>query len=366
MDTSSAPDACVRSNSLRLQQVLINLVSNAIKYTDRGSTITIRTRVSTEAEVRSNLETALASSSPAVGSEEVTTAGDAAVLVFSVSDNGPGITPDQAHRLFRRFAQLDTQPTRNLGGGTVGQPSGTGLGLHLCELFVRRMHGHIWATNNSNKGGGVGEEGGRGSTFSFSLPLSTNTSLRRRNSFRRNIGGLAHDPVSSEVSSHPEDSSRNHDRLRVLLVDDTLINRKVISRILRRVGFTNVTCVDSGSAALKELSSAVGNGYDLVMTDLQMPEMSGTELTEAIFDSRADGFRRRHPPPIVIGITAETGFDVAGRCRASGMSDVLYKPITVEDMRDFANTRIPLLQPSVWCGDEDVTMPLVVEHASQR
>ena len=328
-DTSLAPKALVRANALRLQQVLINLVSNAIKYSDRGSKVTINIRQSNMADVRSRMKTSLASS-------KSSDYDDGPVLIFTVSDSGLGIKPEEAHRLFHRFAKLDSRPRKVLGNSKIGQPSGTGLGLHLCDLFIDRMHGHIWANSNTGK---------KGSSFSFSLPLLSNGKSQSLCGSRNQH--IVPDPVQA-VSRGPRSSDESLER-QILLVDDTLINRKVISRILKRIGFANVTSVDSGESALIELAKARKNPYDLVITDLQMPPgMSGTDLTEAIFKS--DAF----PRPIVIGITADTGFDAAGKCRASGMSDLLYKPITVEETRVYMTTKVPLFQPMVW-NDESKT-----------
>jgi len=131
----------------------------------------------------------------------------------------------------------------------------------------------------------------------------------------------------------------------VLFVDDTLINRKVISRILKKAGFSNVTTVESGPEAMIELSKK--KNYDLVISDFDMPGMSGTELSEAIATNNGD-FQR----PVVVGLTADTSPIVAERCRASGMSDVLYKPITVEDMKKYVETTVSFLKPGVWYNDE--------------
>lgn len=330
-DTSHAPSAVVHSNSLRLQQVLINLVSNAVKYTGRGSKITVSVNESTLSHVRCTMDSALACSTMR-GEDRA----DGAVLIFSVSDSGPGIAPEEAHRVFRRFAQLDKKPKRTLGTSKIGQPSGTGLGLHLCELFVKRMNGHIWVTNNDGK---------KGCTFSFSLPLLSNPKSDPALKKRRKVSRPS---IPCDAQHHGRANERKQvaNQLRVLLVDDILINRKVLSRILKRIGFTSVTAVDSGQNALKELTKE--KNYDFVVTDLQMPGMSGTELTETIFNSSSNDFQQ----PLVIGITADTSVETAARCRTSGMSDLLYKPITVEEMRTYMDKKLPLMRPRIWLDEE--------------
>lgn len=248
------------------------------------------------------------------------------VLCFSIADCGPGIAPHQADRLFRRFARLDRKPIRGLGGSNkVGQPSGTGLGLNLCQMFVQRMHGEIWADNNGNS---------KGSTFSFFLPLAAESTTRP----------LIDAPVSmsSKRCRSFEDLDLCKTQLRVLLVDDVLINRKVIGRMVKQVGVSDIVIADSGENALVELSD---NGpYDLVITDLQMPGMPGTDLCKAIMSSETPPNRL----PVVVGLTADTSVQVAENCRDSGMSQVLYKPISVVEMMEFFERSVMQLRPGVW------------------
>ena len=320
-------DIQVMSNALRLQQVLINLVSNAIKYTSEQSQIRISIQTADKADVELKIRGALASSRDASTNDtDETSHSNESVLCFSISDCGPGIAPYQADRLFRRFVRLDTKPTRTLGGSNkVGQPSGTGLGLNLCQLFVQRMGGVIWVTNNKNS---------MGSTFSFSLPLAANSIIQS--------------PTKTPETNVTQSRTLQYiemttSLMRVLLVDDVLINRKVIGRMVKLVGVSDVVTVDSGENALRELSE---NGpYDLVITDLQMPGMSGSELCGSIISHNSSPDIRQ---PIVVGLTADTSVKMAETCRASGMSTILYKPISVVEMREFFATTAMLLQPGVW------------------
>lgn len=333
-------DFQVVSNALRLQQVLINLVSNAIKYTSEQSQIRINIQPTVKADVESKMQRALASSrdSSLANTDpllEKVSASNSRVLCFSISDCGSGIAPHQADRLFRRFARLDNKPTRALGGSNkVGQPSGTGLGLNLCQLFVQRMGGEIWATNNSD---------GIGSTFSFYLPLAAES--------------IVDSPIAAPLSKAArhrsfQDLSITTSMMRVLLVDDVLINRKVIGRMVNLVGVSDVVTVDSGESALREISE---NGpYDLVITDLQMPGMSGSELCEEIMSDKSSPDIRQ---PVVVGLTADTSGKVAEICRVSGMSTVMYKPISVIEMREFFETTVMRLQPGDWyTGRENGTI----------
>ena len=323
----------VVSNALRLQQILINLVSNAIKYTSEQSEIRISIQPTIKADVESKIETALASSRDAStnnrdspSKNEISS--NSPVLCFSISDCGPGIAPHQADRLFRRFARLDNKPTRVLGGSNkVGQPSGTGLGLNLCQCFVKRMDGEIWATNNSN---------GKGSTFSFYLPFAS-----------QSIPSPTNIPTTPSTmgkrNQSIQDLSITTSLMRVLLVDDVLINRKVIGRMVKLVGVSDIVIVDSGQSALKEIKD---NGpYDMVLTDVNMPGMSGSELCKSILSRETSPDVRQ---PVIVGLTADTSVKVAETCRECGMSTVLYKPISVIEMREFFETAVMRLQPGVW------------------
>mmetsp|Transcript_57459 Transcript_57459/g.65189 ORF Transcript_57459/g.65189 Transcript_57459/m.65189 type:complete len:249 (-) Transcript_57459:93-839(-) len=225
------------------------------------------------------------------------------------------------------------------------------------------MNGFMWVTNNNDDDGKDDkindnhdrERIKKGSTFSFFLPLLSNdVSLQSNTSDAQNT-----DPTFASPSTNDHYLTVNKDftlhsvyQYRVLFVDDVLINRKVISRILKKIGFSDVTTVDSGENAMIEIMSMKKRNhyYNLVLSDLQMPGMSGTELCEAIgkVSTTILDFQR----PIVIGFTADTGLNVVQRCQASGMSDVLYKPITVKEMKQYAETKIPLFSPGVWYDTE--------------
>ena len=120
------------------------------------------------------------------------------------------------------------------------------------------------------------------------------------------------------------------------MVDDTLINRKILNRMMKQLGFSKLKMVGSGQAALKELYNA---RYDLVITDLNMPGMNGMELSEAILNINDEYFQT----PVVVGLTADTGEEVVEKCKSSGMQDVIHKPITVDELREFFEKRISIL-----------------------
>ena len=256
----------------------------------------------------------------ATGERQPTTEGDASqdekkVLVISVADSGPGIPAGQENKLFGKFMMLSSQSSQK----KVGQPTGSGLGLNLCLKFVQLMHGNIWVTNNPTGG----------STFSFYIPMVSEKPIVAPSNEKAQ-------PQMQDMSLTPEHRA-TFSKHRVLFVDDTLINRKVFTRMLQRIGISQQQTVGSGPEALDALKT---NEFDLVLTDVQMPGMSGTELCEAIHSS--DWLRQK---PVVIGLTADTSQAVEDNCIDSGMADVLHKPITVNEMRVYFETVVgPLLE----------------------
>ena len=148
-------------------------------------------------------------------------------------------------------------------------------------------------------------------------------------------------PLLTEEPGESSDSTDDQERIsiyerRVLMVDDTLINRKILNRMMKQLGFFKLKMVGSGQAALKELYNA---RYDLVITDLNMPGMNGMELSEAILNINDEYFQT----PVVVGLTADTGEEVVEKCKSSGMQDVIHKPITVDELREFFEKRISIL-----------------------
>eukprot|EP00536_Pseudo-nitzschia_multiseries_P013954 jgi/Psemu1/261849/estExt_Genewise1Plus.C_6350013 len=330
----------VISNTLRLQQVLINLVSNAIKYTAERSQICISIQPTVMSNVEFKMQHAIACSRQNINiasgqNVRESLSSNTPVLCFSISDRGPGIALHQADHLFQRFTRLDSKPTRVIGDSNkVGQPSGTGLGLNICQLFLQRMKGEIWAVNNCT---------GNGATFSFFLPLSAGRNADSRIT--------ASECLTKRYFSFETLANRTA-QLRVLLADDVLINRKVIGRMIKQAGVSCIATADGGEHALRKLSE--DGPFDLVITDLQMPGMSGTELCTAIMSRvscKGDSL------PVVVGLTADTSVCAAEKCRASGMSTVLYKPISVLEMQEFFETFLERLRPGIWhTGQENTTI----------
>lgn len=243
----------VASDALRLQQVLINLISNSIKHSSPGCRITVSSTISTLAAAEKSIDDSLQAGphQDSWDDEYVLQKEKMKVVTISVSDTGNGIDVTQADRLFQRFSQLNDHCTIKIGGNEV--PSGTGLGLNLCLKFVQRMKGNIWASNNPD---------GIGACFSFYLPLlleedynleSPNSSIPKE---------LLQKSIKSSVVSTMAQARR------VLLVDDTLINLKVLQRMLKQIGVELTVFVDSAMKALQVLEA---DRFDIVITDIQMP-----------------------------------------------------------------------------------------------
>jgi signal transduction histidine kinase/ActR/RegA family two-component response regulator len=239
----------------RLRQVLLNLVGNAIKFTESG-----QVSVSVEA-------------SPAQA--------ELARLTIDVQDTGIGIAADRIEMLFDEFSQADSSVTRRFGG--------TGLGLAISRRLVRQMGGDIR----------VRSEPGQGSGFTIEIPL----------------------PVSAEkpVSEAPP-ADLTVRGARILLVEDNLINQRIARRLLEKLGCS----VEVGANGLEAVELARGGSFDLVLMDLQMPEMGGLAATREI--RRHD---RRTP---VFAFTASVLDETRAECRAAGMNGLLAKPIRVEEV----------------------------------
>ncbi len=206
-----------------------------------------------------------------------------ATLRFEVVDTGIGISPEARERLFQNFVQADATITRRFGG--------TGLGLAICQNLVRLMNGDI----------GVDSEAGKGSTFWFVIRLP-----------------VADEAGQSSAAPAPVRISRS---LSLLLAEDNPVNQKVATLILERGGH-KVTAVVNGAEALKAVQAAP---FDLVLMDMQMPEMDGLEATRRI---------RALPPPVgrlpILALTANALAAEFERCISAGMDGFVTKPFQIE------------------------------------
>lgn len=267
---AGAPGRHFRGDAIRLRQMLGNLVSNGIKFTDRG---TVSVEVS-----------------------EVGRDGPAGRVRFVVSDTGIGISKDKMERLFQPFSQLDGSETRRHGG--------TGLGLSIVRTLAELMGGSV----------GASSEAGRGSTFWFEVPLEFVTST---------VGRAAE---NSAVHAMPGLGATGPNSARVLVAEDNSINRMVVQRMLEKMGFS-VVCAEDGAQAC-ELFRGCEPAFDVVLMDQQMPGMDGLEATRHIRAEEA-GRGRRVP---IIALTANTYDGDREACTAAGMDDFLSKPVNANQL----------------------------------
>ena len=262
------PDALV-GDPLRLEQVLVNLLGNAVKFTETGS-ITLQ------------IQRGTAQSDP-----------DQLTLEISISDTGTGMDEQTLARLFKPFSQGDTSTTRTHGG--------TGLGLTICRHLVEMMGGTISVTSSP----------GKGSCFRFNVNFGINAIASTRRGIKADRAALIQRYQSLKG-------------LHLLVAEDHPINRQIAREILEVVGI-QVETVDNGREAVAFMQDH-GDSIDLILMDIQMPIMDGYEATQEI---RQRYSRNRLP---IIAMTAHALNEERERCLSSGMNEHLAKPIVVEKL----------------------------------
>jgi len=259
-------------DSLRIGQALLNYLSNAIKFTERGK-ITV-------AVVTVN-------------------AGETGVLLrFSVSDTGIGLTPDQQMALFQPFEQADVSTTRNFGG--------TGLGLAIVRQLVTLMGGET----------GVTSAPGQGSTFWFTVRVKLSTIDPTAAAERARHWALKQDPRESEIDQTILRGTR------VLLVEDDLTNQMVAIGLLEAAGMQ----IDLASDGAKAVEMVGTKDYEIVLMDMQMPIMDGITATRLIRQ------QEKYADLPIVAMTANATRDHEVVCYAAGMNDFVGKPLEPDDL----------------------------------
>ena len=259
-------------DSNRLEQILINLVGNAIKFTNSG-------------EVRIFVE--------------MTDYNEGECTVkFSVSDTGIGIEPEHQNKLFNPFVQVDSSNTRRYGG--------SGLGLAICKRLVEKMQGNI----------SVRSQLGKGSTFSFVIQL------KEEQVPHSNIS-LADDFVLTlSTAIVPSQAIDTELDLQVLVVEDNSLNRMAALKSLEKMG-CSVTLAGDGLEAIRLVKQ---KHFDLVFMDLHMPKLDGIGATRVIRQDVPDD------QPYIIAMTADTTQGVRQDCLDAGMSDYISKPVSFKEL----------------------------------
>jgi PAS domain S-box-containing protein len=253
----------ITADPKRLRQVLLNLLGNAVKFTGEG-VVQLRLRLAT----------------------------NRAGIRFEVIDTGPGVPPEQRHRLFREFERLETAATRSA--------EGAGLGLSLSIKLAAQMQGSLDYEPNPSGG----------SVFWLELPFAGDPSDAL----------VADDAAELEMQ---ELGPQRIPAMRVLVVDDVEMNREIAAAFIRSAGH-NVACVGSGAEAVV---AAAASDYDAVLMDVRMPEMDGLEASRQI---RASGGPRSRVP--ILAVTAQVFTEQIEECRKAGMNDHLAKPFTLDTL----------------------------------
>lgn len=268
----------------RLRQILLNVLNNAVKFTEEGGvTLTVESSAATEP-----------------GEVE---------LHIAVRDTGIGIAPEHMSRLFQSFTQTEASITRRFGG--------TGLGLAISKRLAEAMGGSMWAES---------EGAGHGSTFHVTVAARVAAADAIPQGLVPRAGATGLDP--EQATKHP---------LRILLAEDNAVNQKLALKLLSQMGYE----ADVAANGVEVLAAVERQRYDLVLMDVQMPEMDGLEATRRIAQDLAEAER-----PWIVAMTANAMDGDREKCIAAGMQAYISKPIRVNELADALLTAPPSHQVS--------------------
>jgi len=252
-----------------LAQVITNLLSNAVKFTHEYGTISLKAELLEETD--SNC-----------------------ILQIEVSDSGIGISEEQQSRLFSSFEQADSGTSRKYGG--------TGLGLAISKSIVEMMEGRIWLES----------EPGKGSSFYFTIKAQK----------------AGEDSVAvPEEENEQQVEEVNFENYTILLAEDVEINREIVITILEPTAL-KIDCAENGREAVEKYTASPDK-YNLILMDIQMPEMDGYEATKEIRKIEQETSRR--PVPIV-AMTANVFMEDIEKCLSAGMNDHVGKPLDIKEL----------------------------------
>jgi PAS domain S-box-containing protein len=272
--------AILHGDATRINQIFINLINNAIKFTEKGK-IEIYCRV-----------------------ESITD--DDIVIMSSIRDTGIGIPKEKLDSLFKPFSQTDISHTAKYGG--------SGLGLMICKEFVKMMGGRIDVHSDENVG----------STFNFTIKLT------HKKSFSSNGENVVTDSKSQISDSKTslfdrdtDDVSSKRKTYNILIAEDNVVNQKILQKMISQLGYSS-SIANNGKEAIESVKR---NQIHAVLMDLQMPELDGLEATKII---RGLGDFEKQLP--IIAITAHSFKSDKDKCLEAGMNDHLAKPIQVKEL----------------------------------
>ncbi len=273
----------------RLRQILLNLVSNGIKFTPFGEVVIT------------------CGNGKVAGQEPIPPGGEHPRLHFSVVDNGIGIKKDKIDHIFEAFTQADNSTTRKYGG--------VGLGLNICSKLVAMMGGRLWVIS----------EPGLGSTFHFTCTFG------KERAKKANEGGPQANEHPPVPASPTEESST------ILLVEDNQSNQWVFRELLKKQGHTVVN-VSDGAAALQEIKNRC---FDLMLLDIRLPGMNGYEVVNRIRKHECTSGARQGQRLPIIAMTGYAGDDEMKKCLEAGMNDYIAKPFTAGQLYAKISKHIP-------------------------
>ena len=283
--------AYILGDPIRLRQILLNLASNAVKFTHAG-------------EVRLSVSPSI---SPPVTQPVFLQAENELNLLFEVQDSGIGLSPAQLLKLFQPFTQASIATTRQYGG--------TGLGLVICQKLVQMMGGQIWAESVANQG----------STFFFVLPVTvTDETPQAMTPFEgRNMLRQAN-PLSTEIATKLP--------LNILVAEDNLINQELVLAMLSKMGYAPMIVNDG----LEAIAALKNNTFDIVFLDVQMPRLNGLETATYIVQEWmkiSPELSSNQLRPILIAMTASAMQGDREMCLDAGMDDYISKPVSFNTLQ---------------------------------
>jgi signal transduction histidine kinase/DNA-binding response OmpR family regulator len=300
-EIEAGSDDALLGDPTRVRQIVFNLLSNALKFTERGG---VRVRAATAA-----------------------LGGGRTRATLAVSDTGIGLDVEECARLFRPFAQADTSTTRRFGG--------TGLGLSIVRRLAQLMDGDVT----------VESEPGAGSTFTVTLTLQA---APADSTFKLLLRPAAR--TSMKAATRPGDGPR------VLVVDDHPVNREVLVLQLKLLGIA----ADSAANGVDALAAWVPGRYAVVLADIHMPQMDGHELARRL---RAVEAERRSTRTPIVAVTANAMKGEEARCLAVGMDACLVKPVSIERLCATLERWLPIRGESSVGGPADSRKPATaIDH----
>jgi len=291
-------------DEIRISQILINLLTNAIKFNSNNGTITVALDIK-----------------PIPSSKDTDNKSDQVEMYISVSDTGPGIDSEDRLQLFNRFKQIYHHDPEYC--------SGSGLGLFISKNLVDLMHGKIWVESQPGN-----------TTFTFKIPCQVYaTSINEDANAQKNI--IAADNYAIRKQQQDE---KDNQKIKILVVEDNVINQKLLKRFIERAGHTCIIA-ENGQEAIDmyQENNIKDNGdknhqkIDLIFMDIEMPVMDGLLATLNIRQLEKQQQKEKgdkFSPVIIIGLSGNARSQYIKLAMDSGMDDYMTKPVTAQQIVD--------------------------------